>query len=208
MATATHIRTDDELYIPHEYRFTREQFEEIADSGIFPPEARLELIEGRIVWQEAPMKSAHAVGVRRAETAMQRVFREGHDVRCQLPLALHLRDEPLPDVAVVIGTFEDYETDHPTTAVLVIEVSDTTLRYDRTTKAGIYARANIPEYWIVDLTGRVLIVHRQPASIPGRTLEHGYESVVEYAEAESVSPLTIPDASVLVSDLLPRRRIE
>ena len=51
MAAATRTRADDELYIPHEHRFTREQFEEIADSGIFPPDARLELIEGRIVWQ-------------------------------------------------------------------------------------------------------------------------------------------------------------
>src|SRR5689334_6889093 len=122
MATVTRAPTREKLYLPHEHRFTREQFEEIADSGIFPPGTRLELIEGRIVRQEPPMKSAHAIGVRRAETVMQRVFHDGYDVRGQLPLALHLRDEPLPDVAVVTGSFEDYETDHPTTAVLVIEI--------------------------------------------------------------------------------------
>lgn len=114
--------------------------------------------------------------------------------------------EPEPDIAVVRGTARDYEQAHPTTAVLVIEVSDTTLRVDCTTKAGIYARAGIEEYWVVDLNTRRLIVHRQPVPMRGRPLGHYYASVVRYTEAETVTPLAAPDAVIAVADLLPRPR--
>jgi Uma2 family endonuclease len=67
----------------------------------------------------------------------------------------------------VTGSIRDYKKQHPTTAVLVVEVADTTLQFDRTTKAALYARAGIPEYWIVNLADRVLEVHRQPAPMTG-----------------------------------------
>lgn len=152
------------------------------------------------------MKSPHATSVTLAEMEMRRIFPSGHVIRVQLPIALGVRNEPLPDVAVVTGDVRDYEEDHPTTVVLIIEVSDTTLRYDTVTKARIYARAEIPEYWVVNLTARVLMVHRRPAQIQTRPLRHEYEEVIEYTETESLSPLVVPDAVVQVADLLPRRR--
>ena len=79
---------------------------------------------------------------------------------------------------------------------LVVEVSDTTLRFDRTTKAALYARAGIREYWIVDITGRQVLVHRQPAA-------EGYAEIAAYTADESVAPLALPDEAVRVADLLP-----
>src|SRR5262245_58521196 len=149
MATATRTHRSTRIYIPNERLLTCEEFEKIADSGAFHPDTRLELIEGRIVEKERPMNSPHATSLTLTEVEMRRIFPSGHVIRVQLPLKLGLRNEPLPDVAVVTGSVRDYSANHPTTAVLVIEISDTTLRFDRTTKASIYARANIPEYWLV-----------------------------------------------------------
>lgn len=193
-------------YLPKPRLLTRQEFQEIADSGVFGPEERLELIEGVIYPKELPVNTPHVIGVRRCETQMQRIFSEGYDVRGQMPLALNIGNEPLPDVTVVTGSFDDYLDSHPTTALIVIEISDTTLRFDTTTKASLYARAGIQDYWVVNLVNRVLIVHRQPGAMRGRPLGHGYQSVVEYSETESVSPLAAPDAIVAVADLLPLRR--
>lgn len=78
---------------------------------------------------------------------------------------------------------------------LVVELSDTNLRFDCTVKAGLYARAGIPDYWILDLNGRRAIVHRDPR-------EGRYESIVSYAADETVEPLAAPGSQVLVWDLL------
>jgi Uma2 family endonuclease len=191
------------LYLPGRPRWTRESFQKVADSGAFPPETRLELIEGEIVVREEPMRPTHASAVRRAEKECQRLFGAGFDVRCQLPLALGGRNEPLPDVAVVAGDAEDFDEEHPTTAVLVIEVSDTTLRYDRLTKASLYARAGIPEYWILNLLDRTLEVHKDPRVDRTQPLHYGYTMIEVLQEGESVVVLSSGGASIAVSDLLP-----
>lgn len=149
------------------------------------------------------MRPSHASAVRRTEKACQRLFGDGFDVRCQLPLALGGRNEPLPDIAVVAGSAEDFDDEHPTTAVLVVEVPDSTLRYDRTTKASLYARAGIPEYWILDLVDRTLEVHRAPQVDRTQPLRYGYASVEIVPEDGSLSSLSSSNASVAVSDLLP-----
>jgi Uma2 family endonuclease len=161
------------LYLPGRPKWTRESFQKVADSGAFPPEARLELIEGEIVVREEPMRPSHANAVRRTERACQKAFSRGFDVRCQLPLALGGRNEPLPDIVVVVGSAEDFDIEHPTTAVLVVEVSDSSLKYDRTTKASLYARAGIPEYWILNLLDRNLEVYRSPEPDRAQPLRYG-----------------------------------
>ena len=101
-----------------------------------------------------------------------------------------------PDVAVVRGAIRDYMEAHPTSAVLVVEVSNESLRYDRTVKQHLYARCRIPEYWILALPEARLEVYRDPAG-------DGYQSVTNRAAGDKVAALARPDAEIAVDDLLP-----
>ncbi len=192
------------IYRPRRRRWTRQEYEQATRLGLFGHEERLELIEGEVICK-VPMNTPHATSLRRAEKRLNRVFVEGYDVRGQLPIALGERNEPEPDIAVVIGTPDDYEDAHPTTAVLIVEISDTTLQYDRGLKASLYARAGIAEYWIINLIERLLEVHRSPALVRGRPLGYGYQDIARLDETQSVSALAAPHVSIAVSDLLPRR---
>lgn len=171
--------------------------------GVYGPEERLELIEGEVIEKVAPQETSHSTGFRLSDKAVNRIFGEGYDVRTQLPLVFGPHNKPEPDIAVVVGSPRDYADAHPTTAVLIIEVSDSTLRYDRTTKAGIYARAGIEDYWILNVVDRVLEVHRQPAAMSDMPLGHGYRSITRYTETDTIAPLAAPNFSIAVADLLP-----
>ena len=171
--------------------------------GVYGPEERLELIEGEVIEKVSPQESPHATSTNLSGKAAERAFREECHIRTQLPLVFGPHNKPEPDVAVVVGSIRDYSLAHPTTAVLVIEISDSTLRYDRTTKAGIYARAGIEDYWILNVADRVLEVHRQPAAMTDMPLGHGYPSITRSTETETVSPLAAPDSHIPVADLLP-----
>jgi Uma2 family endonuclease len=165
-------------------------------AGIFGPEERLELVEGEIV-EMSPQDPPHSVGVQLVGEELRREFPAGFHVRAQLPMALSDDSEPEPDLAVVRGDIRDYVAEHPATAVLVVEVAYSTLVFDRRRKARIYARAGIPDYWIVNVPRRVLEVYREPR--PDGT----YAQVRRFGESDSVSPLAQPDAQIRVSALLP-----
>lgn len=184
--------------------WTRSEFEHALKVGLFRSDERLELIGGEVVQKVSPQESPHATAIRLAEEALRQAFPQGHDVRVQLPLALGERSEPEPDVSVVVGSIRDYEEEHPTSAVLVVEVADSTLRIDRSTKAGLYAASRIGEYWIVNLVDRVLEVHREPAPMTDQPFGHHYRSITRHSESASVAPLAAPTASIDVADLLPR----
>ena len=131
------------------------------------PGERIELLGGLLVVRE-PQGGRHAMGVRMVEEALRAAFGSGWDVRGQLPVALDEESEPEPDVSVVPGSFRDYPLEHPARAVLVVEIADSSLALDRGEKAGLYARARVPDYWIVNLVDRALEVHRDPARDAGR----------------------------------------
>lgn len=174
-------------------RLTREEYERLVEEGFFAPDARIELIHGRLV-EMAPQTTFHSVGVNLAQVVLGRVFGEGFAVRVQLPLAIDPDSEPEPDVAVVPGHPRDYTYSHPTSAVLVVEVAESSMKIDRE-KAEIYAQAGVPEYWILDLRGRQLEVHRNP--------ENGaYASKTVLREPDFVSPLS-RDERIAIADLLP-----
>lgn len=177
-----------------------EDFERAADVGLFAGE-KLELIEGEVV-EKMTQKPPHAWALQAMTRYLERACPTSHVVRSQLPLILE-QSKPEPDVAVVQGSFNDFRQTHPTSAVLVVEISDTTLALDRTTKAALYARAGIAEYWIVNLPDRVLEIHRQPAPMTEQPLGWGYRSLTRHVEDEAVVTLTAPESSITVAELLP-----
>lgn len=183
--------------------WTREEVMHAIDAGLFRPGQRLELIWGEVFEKASPQKSPHATGALKAERALRTAFPSNAHVRSQLPLALSDFNEPEPDVAVVPGQIEDYVDEHPTSALLVVEVADSTLPFDRGTKASLYARSGIPEYWILDLQDRVLEVHRDPAPMVHPTLGHHYRSITRHAAEERVCPLARSEHEIRVGDLLP-----
>ncbi|MBI3726405.1 Uma2 family endonuclease, partial [bacterium] len=144
-------------------RFTRTEYERMAEHGILSADERVELVNGEIVVM-SPQAARHAIVMHLIAEALKRAFGRGHFVRIQVPLALGPYSEPEPDVAVVAGSPDDYLNDHPKTAVLVVEVSDTTLAKDRGAKLGDYAAAGIEDYWVVNLKAvpPVIEVYRKP----------------------------------------------
>lgn len=172
----------------------------MADAGLLRPEERLVLLEGEIITM-TPQKSPHAAAIGKTERALERLFGPGCWARVQMPLVFDPDSEPEPDLAVVAGDPADYVEQHPRTAWLVVEVADTTLLLDRERKLRVYAGAGIPEYWIVNLVDRSLEVYRDPISLGDRPPH--YQTRNTFSPSESVSPLTRPAASALVSELLP-----
>ena len=184
---------------PTPRRWTREEYYRMGELGLFHGQ-RVELIEGEIMVL-SPQNWPHSSTVDRVSEALRRVLGTGFWVRTQFPLNLGTSD-PEPDVSVVLGRREDY-SDHPTTAVLIVEVSDSSLTYDRTRKASLYARAGIADYWIVNLVNNQLEVHRDPRPDPAQHYGHGYASVTVLGRQDIISPLAAPQVSLAVSDLLP-----
>ncbi len=100
------------------------------------------------------------------------------------------------------GSPREFVKDHPSTALLIVEVAVSSLSHDRK-KAGLYAKAGVPEYWIVDVKHRQVLVHRLPAPLSGRKFQHGYREVMTERDAGQVTPLITPPLVIPVRDLLP-----
>lgn len=182
------------------HRFTRIEFDRLVDLGAFHGEP-VELIGGLLVVAE-PQGSYHASTVGAVGDALRAVLPPGWLVRAQMPVALDDQSEPEPDLAVVPGAWADYRTDHPARPVLVIEVAETSLAFDRGEKASLYARGGVRDYWVVNLVDRALEVFRDPE--PDRTAPHGwgYRTRERLGPAAVVSLLALPSVRVAVSDLL------
>jgi Uma2 family endonuclease len=178
-------------------RWTIDDYHRAIEAGVFHPSERLELINGEIRVM-SPQLGPHASGSSLVVEALRAVFGTGWVIREQKPLSLGQISEPEPDVAVVRGAIRDFVDGHPRSAALVVEVADSSVHFDRTDKAEIYARAGIADYWIVNIPGRCLEVRRDPD--PGAA---EYRQLATYAETDAVSPLAAPDAMVPVRDLLP-----
>jgi Uma2 family endonuclease len=182
--------------------WTRIEYDRLIEKGVFGPKDRIELLGGLLVVRE-PQGSPHAMGIRMAEEALRRVFASGWDVRGQLPVALDDDSEPEPDISVVPGSFRDYRQAHPARAVLIVEVAESSLRLDRGEKGSLYARAGVPDYWIVNLVDHVLEVYRDPAADGGAPYGWRYASVVTLRAGDAVIPLAALHSPVPVVDLVP-----
>jgi Uma2 family endonuclease len=174
---------------------TREEYHRLGDEGFFPSDPRVELIHG-IVYEMPRQDSWHSSTIQAAHEELQRVFKDGFDLRVQMPLAMDLWSEPAPDLAVVTGHWRDYLSDHPKMAVLVVEISGSSARLDREEKRLLYAAAGIPEYWILYVKTKRLEILREPR-------EGDYRSRVILEPGDTVTPCAAPGASIRVADLLP-----
>jgi Uma2 family endonuclease len=183
-------------------RWTRTEYDRLIEKGVFGPEDRIELLGGALVVRE-PQGGPHAMGIRMAEEALRRVFATGWDVRGQLPVALDDDSEPEPDISVVLGSFRDYRHGHPPRAVLIVEVADSSLSLDRALKGSLYARARVPDYWIVNIVERALEVHRDPVADAAARYGWRYTTVATLRAGETVTPLAAPDSPISVGELIP-----
>jgi Uma2 family endonuclease len=171
----------------------------LTDSGLLEP-GKYELIEGEIVFKMGRGR-LHIIAISHILTVLAAIFGLA-SLQNQAQIGIGERDEfndPEPDIAVLRGRVDDYrerDPDPATEVLLLVEAANSSLKGDTTVKANIYARHGLPEYWVVAIPTRQLIVHRQPTT-------QGYADVQTYAETDAITPLAAPSSSVRVADLLP-----
>jgi Uma2 family endonuclease len=183
-------------------RWTRAEYERLIEVGVFRPGEPIELLGGQLVVSE-PQKSEHHTAIGLVEDALRAALPPGWLVRSQGPVELDDESEPEPDIAVAPGDRRTYSRRHPSRPVLVVEVAESSLAFDREYKGGLYARAGLEDYWIVNLVDRVVEVYRQPVADAAAPFGWRY-ATREVRRAESpVEPLAVPGTRVRVSDLLP-----
>jgi Uma2 family endonuclease len=184
------------------WKWTCEQYHRLGELGFFEGK-RVELIRGEIV-EMSPINIAHATGVGLVSDALVIIFAAGFYTNVQQPFSVPGAapgSEPQPDVAVIPGSRRQ-STAHPTQAALLVEVADTTLFNDTTTKAQLYAEPGVADYWVLDLSARQLHIFRDPQHIAalGAT---AYQTHDTLGPTDTVSPLAAPHATIRVADLLP-----
>ena len=174
------------------YQWTRDQYHDLMTSGILKSGAPYELLAGEIV-RKVTSNQPHVIACRRTNRQLAQIF--GIDfVQILAPIGIGTHSEPEPDIAVTVLTQGQYlirGTPKARDLRLAIKVSDSTLQFDLTTKAHLYARAGVLEYWVLDTNGRQLHVFCDPTA-------DGHISQTVYGESESVAPLGAPGVPVLV----------
>ncbi|HZU76892.1 MAG TPA: Uma2 family endonuclease [Dehalococcoidia bacterium] len=181
--------------LPARRLFTIEEYQRMGEAGILSEDERVELWEGEIVCM-APIGSDHAGSTDDFANFFAHALHGRAIVRVQNPIDIPPRGEPQPDIAVLRPRPDRYHASHPTPedVLLLIEVADTSLRYDRDVKLAGYASARIPEVWIADLRNKRLLVFRNP-----RGSRYTEERVL--GKDEQVSPLAFPDVTLRLAEI-------
>ena len=183
-------------------RFSRAEYDKLIDLGVFQPGEAIELLGGHLVVAE-PQGAAHYTAIVKTARALQAAFGAAWYVRTQGPIGLDDESEREPDAAAVPGSVEDYGRAHPSRVVLIVEVAEASLAIDRQHKGSLYARAGLPDYWIVNLVDRVLEVYRDPGADVAAPYGWRYLSAERLTPPASVSPIGVQAASIPVAALLP-----
>ncbi len=178
------------------YRLTVDQYHRMGEAGVFAPEARVELIDGEVV-DMAPMKSRHASTVARLLAALQRAVVDRALVWCQLPLHLGPNSEPEPDLMLLRPRDDFYANEHPSSAdvLLLIEVSDSSLEYDRNIKVPLYARHGVAEVWLIDLDNKVVRFFRAGNG-------ESYTDITASETPRATPVVALPGVSIDLSNVL------
>jgi Uma2 family endonuclease len=191
--TARPLASDPEIPIQG---LTREMYDALVDQGAFAGQ-RVQLIEGEIVTM-APQGWPHSHGITKLARRLDSLLEAAHPglyaVRQEKPLAATPFSEPEPDVDVVDAAALEVAA-HPTTAHLVVEVADSSRRLDLAHKPRVYAAALVPQYWVVDLVDRSVVVHTDP--VPGALPPYGGVRRLPWTE-----PLTVLDVTVVLAEVL------
>ena len=182
-------------------RWTRQEYERMTEAGVLTENDRVELIGGEIL-TVTPQKSRHATVVSLANETLRSGLAPNTYVRMQLPLAMGDDSEPEPGIAVVRGSIRDYLDAHPQSALLIVEVSESTLAFDRHVKGSLYARERIPEYWVINLVDSVVEIYRDPVQDSSAQFGWSYTRSDCVTRTGSVE-LPFGAAAIAVADLLP-----
>lgn len=190
------LKNDLPVMAPH-WKLSTGEYHQMIAAGILQEDARIELIEGELI-DMAPIGPLHA------SLSSQIILELGYLTQgraiawSQNPICLGPRSEPQPDLTLLRPRPDRYRTGLPRAedVLLVIEIADASLRYDRDIKGSLYALAGLPEYWIVNLPDRNIEIHRDPGKPSGR-----YRTVTEVSEG-TLSPLTLPDLAIDIADWL------
>ena len=184
------------------WRIPRVRYERMVDKGLFHSDDKVELLDGLLVVKE-PQGNLHASAMAAAHRLLEQAFGPRFHVRVGSPVALDDYSEPEPDLAVVPGKPWDYKKGHPAKLLLAVEVAITSRARDRLVKGGLYARAGIADYWVINLVDEVVEIYRQPVKAPSRRFGWKYGSVKLLKRGATVAPRAAPRAKIRVADLLP-----
>lgn len=181
---------------PVRHRHSVSEFQRMAQAGIVVEDDRIELIDGDLI-DMAPIGSRHAGAVKRLASLLHATARGTAVVSVQDPLQIDSYSQPQPDIALLRSRADFYAESHPQPAdvLLIVEVAEASLNYDRDVKVPLYARHGIPEVWLLDVAGRCLTVFRAPGS-------DGYGEQRRIVSAESISPVLLPAAVIDLTGLL------
>ncbi len=179
---------------PAHRRFTVNEYHRMAETGILPEDERVELIDGEII-EMAPIGGRHVVCVSRLNRLLVQHMGDDATVNIQSPIQLGEDEEPEPDVAVVRA--RNYGDELPTSSdvLLLIEVADTSLAFDRGTKLPLYARSGIPEAWLVDLRAQAIERHTNPS-------RDGYGVALRAGLGEKIESTVVPGLVISADDVV------
>lgn len=184
------------LHYPHRYSVGADEYLRMGEAGVFPPDVRMELIEGELI-EMAPIGSRHAGAVKKLNRLFFQRCGDRAILSVQDPMMANSRSVPQPDIVLLRPRADDYSRSHPTPAdvLLVVEVADTTLAFDVGTKVPLYARSGISEVWVVDLNDRLIRVYREPGP-------RGYQRTFIVTGDESVRIAALSDVQVAASEVI------
>jgi Uma2 family endonuclease len=177
-------------------RFTADDYQRMGQAGILRAEDRVELIDGEIVTM-TPIGPRHCASVDRATRAFVIKAGDSAIVRVQGSVRLDFYSEPEPDLVLLRPRADFYASQHPGPAdiLLIIEVADSSIDYDRDVKSCFYARSGVQEYWLADLNEQVLVCYSAP--------ENGtYQNVQRCTRGQSLAPRLLPGCVISAEDLL------
>jgi len=181
---------------PTIYRFDVQAYRQLAEVGAIAPEKRLELIDGTIL-EMSPIGTKHQACVARLNQYFITALADRAVIWPQNSIELNQRSQPQPDLALLQPRSDFYGDRYPDPedVLLVVEVADTTIQFDREVKVPLYGTAGIVEIWLVDLTRGWVEVYRDPSS-------QGYRTKRTFQTEEEVTPLAFPDCQLAVAEVI------
>ena len=189
---------DDDLALKPRHRWTVAEYHRMAEVGLLNEDSRVELIDGEII-EMALIGSQHSGKVNRFISLFSKAFSNRAIISAQNPIVMGGYGEPQPDITILRWREDFYEQAHPHAedVLLIVEISDSTLHYDRDVKVPLYARNGIPEVWLLDVQNRQLEIYREPIN--------GIYQQRDCRRTGQLAPILCPDASIDLAELFPNR---